>query len=296
MALTSPRFRDNKRLQKASENDPPLRSGCIDEAVRILQQALIDLGFPLPISVKKFGSPDGIYGPETKAAVMAFQKKHGLSADGIAGRDTLGKMDKLLAAPAPAPPPLPAPAYDRKVRLHFRSAAVPVVPEFTALANAQRVYDQIRVKLEFVNGFSIGLSADEVLQLNASDGTCNWDQASDEQTLLSKFSGGRQGVGPNDVVVFYANKIEEKGGKKLNGCAGHKPGEPTVVVAAGGTRWTLGHELGHVLLGPSFDPVHDPADKTNLMFAPTASITADPPGFTAAQTTAIRASKFCLPM
>lgn len=38
------------------------------------------------------GSVDGIYGSQTKAAVIKFQKKNGLTADGIAGKNTLAKM------------------------------------------------------------------------------------------------------------------------------------------------------------------------------------------------------------
>lgn len=38
------------------------------------------------------GSIDGIYGTATKNAVIKFQKKYGLKADGIAGKKTLAKM------------------------------------------------------------------------------------------------------------------------------------------------------------------------------------------------------------
>lgn len=38
------------------------------------------------------GDVDGIYGSKTKAAVVKFQKKNGLTADGIAGKKTLAKM------------------------------------------------------------------------------------------------------------------------------------------------------------------------------------------------------------
>ena len=38
------------------------------------------------------GAVDGIYGTETKNAVIAFQKKHNLTADGIAGPKTLEKI------------------------------------------------------------------------------------------------------------------------------------------------------------------------------------------------------------
>ena len=38
------------------------------------------------------GNVDGIYGTKTKSAVIKFQKKNGLKADGIAGKNTLKKM------------------------------------------------------------------------------------------------------------------------------------------------------------------------------------------------------------
>lgn len=38
------------------------------------------------------GSVDGIFGSQTEAAVKWFQRKHGLSADGIAGPKTLAKI------------------------------------------------------------------------------------------------------------------------------------------------------------------------------------------------------------
>lgn len=38
------------------------------------------------------GAVDGIYGSQTKAAVIKFQKRYGLTPDGIAGKNTLAKM------------------------------------------------------------------------------------------------------------------------------------------------------------------------------------------------------------
>ena len=49
--------------------------------VKSLQQRLIDLGYMK-------GSATGYYGDVTFAAVKAFQKAHGLSVDGVAGRAT----------------------------------------------------------------------------------------------------------------------------------------------------------------------------------------------------------------
>lgn len=43
------------------------------------------------------GSVDGIYGPKTKAAVVLFQKKNGLSADGIVGGKTAAALGISLS-------------------------------------------------------------------------------------------------------------------------------------------------------------------------------------------------------
>ena len=59
------------RLQK------PLMKG---KDVQALQVALLDQGIRV--------STDGVYGPKTREAVIAYQKKSGLSADGIAGPAT----------------------------------------------------------------------------------------------------------------------------------------------------------------------------------------------------------------
>ncbi len=42
------------------------------------------------------GSVDGIYGPKTKAAVISFQKKNGLTADGIVGAKTAAALGMSL--------------------------------------------------------------------------------------------------------------------------------------------------------------------------------------------------------
>jgi putative chitinase len=54
-----------------------------------IQRALIELGYDL-------GVPDGIWGPMAKEAVKAFQRNHGLSADGIAGPKTLAALKPEL--------------------------------------------------------------------------------------------------------------------------------------------------------------------------------------------------------
>lgn len=99
MALICGRLSGEPEITRAWANSPPLRQGARGEGVRVLQLALIDLGTPMPRSTANgLALPDGIYGTETAAAVTAFQRLNGLVADGIAGRQTLERLDALLAA------------------------------------------------------------------------------------------------------------------------------------------------------------------------------------------------------
>jgi hypothetical protein len=285
MALHSPRFANNVLLRRAAENNPPLVPGSISEAVRLVQKALIDLGFPMPISTRVFGSPDGIYGDETTAQVRAFQRKHGLNPDGIAGRNTLAKLDALLPGAAPALRPL------FKVRLHLRSINIPHVSELTALQVVTDVYREYSIQVEMASGQSLLLTNEDQLRLTVIDGDCQWDQVSDDQRVLQGL-GGRDGVGPTDILVYFATVLREKNGNTLQGCAGHPPDRPAAMVAATAIdQTTMAHEVGHVLLGSRFVPVHT-ADSDNLMCA-AAICTGNPPILTPTQVATIRKSRFC---
>lgn len=61
------------------------RYGSKGEEVRKIQTKLKNWGY-------YSGSVDGVYGSGTLSAVKKFQKKNGLTADGIAGKATLEKM------------------------------------------------------------------------------------------------------------------------------------------------------------------------------------------------------------
>ncbi len=66
-----------------------LRRGSRGTQVRYLQMNLTGLGY-------KGVFIDGMYGPGTESGVKRFQKAEGLSADGIAGTNTLNKMDSII--------------------------------------------------------------------------------------------------------------------------------------------------------------------------------------------------------
>jgi peptidoglycan hydrolase-like protein with peptidoglycan-binding domain len=92
--------------------------------VRVIQMALIHLGFPMPSSTAKFGSPDGIFGQETKDKVKQFQKKHKLSRDGDVGRNTMAKLDELVRSAWVPPPEIDGPGNTRRSDENARIAVL----------------------------------------------------------------------------------------------------------------------------------------------------------------------------
>jgi peptidoglycan hydrolase-like protein with peptidoglycan-binding domain len=79
----------------ASSSPPTLRQGARSPHVAQLQARLNSLGFSV-------GSADGVFGPRTTAAVKAFQRARGLTADGVVGPATWSKLgigDRRVAPP-----------------------------------------------------------------------------------------------------------------------------------------------------------------------------------------------------
>jgi uncharacterized protein (TIGR02594 family) len=75
------------------------RLGSAGPAVRQFQLALAKFGYPL--------SGTSYFGQATDTAVTAFQKLHGLTADGVIGPKTAAMMDTALALQAQKYPALP---------------------------------------------------------------------------------------------------------------------------------------------------------------------------------------------
>lgn len=67
---------------------PVLKRGRKGEEVKALQAHLAGYGFEIAV--------DGSFGPATEAAVMDYQRKHGLSVDGSVGSQTRKQMLGLL--------------------------------------------------------------------------------------------------------------------------------------------------------------------------------------------------------
>ncbi|MFL5352938.1 peptidoglycan-binding domain-containing protein [Archangium sp.] len=77
-------------------SDTLLKNGSSGPEVESLQKQLAQAGFDP-------GGVDGTFGPNTEAAVMAFQKAQGLEADGVAGPQTKAALAKATTPATPAP-------------------------------------------------------------------------------------------------------------------------------------------------------------------------------------------------
>ena len=80
-----------------------LQVNSVGVEVKRMQQRLAELGY-------YSGAADGQFGGGTRTAVEAFQRQHGITADGIAGDETLALLYAAAAqtfVPTPAPTPTP---------------------------------------------------------------------------------------------------------------------------------------------------------------------------------------------
>lgn len=86
----------------AAEDRPMLRLGSSGDAVLVLEDRLVELGYGL-------AGVDSVFGSDTRSAVLVLQEAAGVGVDGIVGPVTWGVLDSGLRAPEPAPDPEPEP-------------------------------------------------------------------------------------------------------------------------------------------------------------------------------------------
>jgi peptidoglycan hydrolase-like protein with peptidoglycan-binding domain len=76
-----------------SLQEPRLQGG----DVRAVQQRLLDLGY------WQVGVVDGVFGPQTEAAVRLFQEENGLAVDGVVGPQTRARLSSAVPTGATVP-------------------------------------------------------------------------------------------------------------------------------------------------------------------------------------------------
>ncbi|PKT74881.1 hypothetical protein CW362_00310 [Streptomyces populi] len=134
-----------------------------------------------------------------------------------------------------------------RVRVHIKLVNLPgadMAPVTRALADARTVFGRAEVDIDLVSVERIDVPGMDVVDTTPCLAAPNDRLVSAEQNVLF---GNRNNVADGEVVLYVAPKIENKNDAAAVGCASHPVGRPGAVMAYDATRWTMAHELGHVL-------------------------------------------------
>jgi hypothetical protein len=167
------------------------------------------------------------------------------------------------------------PSPELTLRIHVRIISEPLHCAIELMIEAaRRVYATARIRVEV--GSLRRLHRPSLLVVEI--GRCVRGVVTGEQERLF---AERHGVPEGEIVVYFVLGTYPES----RGCAAHPPGRPGAVVAETATRWTLAHELGHVL------GLAHVADATRLMTGTdTERISKDPPDLVEAEISTLRSS------
>lgn len=109
--LKSSRFANDPILEACLNGQHRMLAPQTGDAVKKIQCALRDLGFPLPFTFAR-GDADGVFQDETARAVILFKQSRGIEpSDPVVGPKTMAALDALFLGTStpvrPTPPPGP---------------------------------------------------------------------------------------------------------------------------------------------------------------------------------------------
>ncbi|MBN7814816.1 LGFP repeat-containing protein [Algoriphagus pacificus] len=162
-----------------------------------------------------------------------------------------------------------------RIRVHVKILTMPtrftINEQFAAM---QEVYAMAGIRVDCATTENLNLPS----LADVDVGGCTMGSVTAEQITLF---GNRNFVGSNDVVVYFVNSTVPG----YNGCAAYPSGRPGCVVVRTASRWTLGHEFGHVL-GLNHVNNNDRLMTGNGTF----NITNPPPNLTSGESSTMRSS------
>jgi len=122
------------------------------------------------------------------------------------------------------------------LRLHIKVLTQPNISINTMLTAMRQVYEPAGIRV--IDASTENLDLPELTDLDV--GECILGVTTVEQKQLFN---NRNSAGVNDVVVYFVRSTIPA----FNGCAAHPNGKPGAVVTMFASKWTLAHEVGHVL-------------------------------------------------
>lgn len=162
------------------------------------------------------------------------------------------------------------------VRIHLKILVDPFAATIDEMVDSMReVYASASIEVVVASRENLNLPDLEDVEV----GLCAGPFSTEEQRQLFMH---RNGVAEHEVVVYFVRDTIPP----FSGCATYPAGTPGAVVASGATRWTLAHEVGHVLGLIHVD------DNDRLMTGNgTSNITHEPPDFVSSEVQAMFASE-----
>jgi hypothetical protein len=156
--------------------------------------------------------------------------------------------------------------YERHLKLHLRilvepSDMGPADVEIDDMVSSMRdVYRKAKILVEEASREQLAIPYFKYVEA----GACGSELTEDQRTLFTEHRGA---AGSDEVVVYFIIDTNPS----YNGCAVHPDGMPGAIVTKHATRWTLAHEVGHVM------GLCHVNDNERLMARSTANLTKNPP-------------------
>lgn len=137
----------------------------------------------------------------------------------------------------------------RLLRLHLKTLTAPAQPdasEAAMLARAREIFGAEGIRIEVVTRQT--LDATVLADLNDLDvGACEGATTAEQDALFAQQDGIAADERAAVLAIYFVRSAVKSDGGVLNGCATHPAGRPGAVIADIASRWTLAHEIGHVL-------------------------------------------------
>lgn len=180
------------------------------------------------------------------------------------------------------------------LNLHIRILTEPDIPVLDMINAMNQIYEAANIHVYVLSYEQALLNEDEFESLNDLDTeSCMMGYPSTEQIQLAGIEVTE--LGSKDIKVFFCRTVSsfslhDRIVGSVNGCASHPPNNPAVYISSISSKYTLAHEIGHVL---GLQHTLTRGDYSFLMTGEgTANISRHPPLLTEDEITTILGSNF----